>query len=111
MGQGLFAAQADLLPGPKKGPAAALADLNGDGWLDLVVGEDQSAQVSLLRLLLGDGRGGFATPRDIVSYAATTLSAGMMLGVGDYDRDGKPDIVAAARNSTPTLRVLLNRSR
>jgi len=38
------------------GPGAAWADLNGDGWDDLVVGSGRGGQLALFR---NDGRGGF----------------------------------------------------
>src|SRR5947209_19712083 len=57
--------------------AVAVADLNGDSKLDLVVANSNSANVSIL---LGDGAGGFG--------AATNFSAGLTpvsIAVGDLN--------------------------
>ncbi len=62
-------------------------DINGDGFLDLVI---DSWGENRLTLLLGDGKGGFALP-------GVPIEAGRKpyrnLRVADLDGDGKPDIV------------------
>jgi len=62
--------------------SAALADLNGDGRLDLAVATDHGASVKL-----GDGSGAFAAP---VDYALGAYATG--ISVGDLNGDGKPDL-------------------
>ena len=60
----------------------ALADFDGDGKLDLAVGAGNV-------LLLGNGDGTFQTP--IVLGAG-----GPGIAVGDFNRDGRPDLASAA---------------
>ena len=67
----------------------ALADMNNDGNLDLVVANHQSPY---LRVFLGDGRGGFhlapGSPVDVHSYPHPH---GVV--AADFNSDGKPDAV------------------
>ena len=48
-------------------------DFNGDGFIDLVVGDEYSASLSLL---FGNGDGTFQPARAIPGYQAITLAAG-----------------------------------
>jgi hypothetical protein len=67
----------------------AVADMNNDGNLDLVIANHQSP---FLRVFLGDGRGGFhlapGSPVDVHSYPHPH---GVI--VGDFNADGKLDAV------------------
>ena len=77
----------------------ALADMNGDGKLDLVV----LAQAGSVFYLVGKGDGTFPSA---TSYAVPpTLPMGGALG--DWNADGKPD-VAVANGNTPTVSVFDN---
>jgi len=70
--------------------AIATADMNADGFLDLVVVNGDSYSVSVL---LGDGKGGFtaAVPQSGPNFSTGTLPAGVVLG--DFNQDGRLDIV------------------
>ena len=77
--------------------AVAAADLNGDGKLDLVIGNLDSATVSIF---LGNGDGTF-TPR---TDFATALFPNAVV-IGDFNGDGKPDLATA--NGSGTVSILL----
>ena len=67
-------------------------DLNGDGFLDLVVANSGSSSVSAL---LGDGGGVFSFP-SIDSPAGQAPTA---LALADYNLDGKLDVAATNTNA------------
>ncbi len=71
---------------------ALAADLDADGWTDLYVACDSTAAI-----LYRNNRDGTFTDVALASGAALSEfgneQAGMGLGVGDYDNDGRLDIV------------------
>jgi enediyne biosynthesis protein E4 len=78
-----------VLPEPALG--VAVADFDGNGWLDLYVANDARPNF----LWLSDGNGGF---RDQALLAGAALSgsgeaqASMGVAAGDYDNDGRIDL-------------------
>jgi len=74
--------------------AAAWADYNQDGNLDLVVTDFHATDFN--RLFQGDGQGGFTSDQN----SPVALSATSALGIawGDYDNDGDPDLFVANTN-------------
>lgn len=77
----------------------SIGDLDGDGNLDiLLVKGRHSPRVD--RVLLGDGRGGFPTVRDLGAQADRSY-AGLLV---DLDRDGDLDVVIS--NDSPDPKVL-----
>ncbi len=67
--------------------AVALADLNNDTKLDVIVGKDQQ---TLFYVLLNDGTGTLG--------AATSFASGLganSIAVGNFNNDGQPDIAIA----------------
>jgi hypothetical protein len=79
----------------------AVADLNGDGILDLVAANFGSSTVSLLQ---GNGDGSFQPAQDF--WAGDEPSG---VAVGGFDRGGRIDVVVG-RIRTDELSLLLNHS-
>jgi hypothetical protein len=79
-------------------PGLALGDLDGDGHLDLAI-LMRPTTGQRLRLLLGDGHGGFARHGDPI--ALRTVSGGtaevfpQSVHVADVDGDGRPDVLVS----------------
>jgi hypothetical protein len=96
-GDGTFQAPTTVNSGgfPK---SFTVADVNGDGDLDLIVPVQSTAQVAIL---LGHGDGTFAAPSFYAVGNASTFVA-----VGDFNGDGKPDLVVV-NDSSNNVSVLL----
>jgi FG-GAP-like repeat len=75
-----------------------LADVNGDGKLDLVVANDGGGTVGVL---LGNGNGTFQAQQTYTAPSPYDLT------VGDVNGDGKPDIVVGSFNGTGNAYILL----
>jgi hypothetical protein len=78
--------------------ALAVADFNNDGNLDIVVSNaDQNP--STVSVYLGNGDGTFQPP-----IKSNTTGSNRFVAVGDFNNDGKPDIVVI---ENPFISVLL----
>jgi hypothetical protein len=84
--------------------ALAVGDLDGDGNADLLLthtGGNMAAPDSLVRVFMGDGKGGFTAKGD---YKAGASPLG--LTVADWDRDGKADVAVACSGSKSVALLL-----
>ncbi len=97
-GDGTFAPGQTVSVGPLPF-AVTLADLTGDGKLDIITSSLASNDVTVL---MGNGDGTFGAPIDLPAgpdqYA---------VGVADFNRDGRPDIVVA-NYGTGDISLLFN---
>jgi hypothetical protein len=83
----------------------AVADLNGDGKRDIVVGQFQTgSSASEVDVFPGNGNGTFG-----LSTAYPTGTWPVAVAIGDLNGDGKPDIVTA-NGAANNVSVLLNTS-
>ena len=81
----------------------AAADFNGDGNVDLAVGNDlveTSGYGALIQVLLGNGTGAFTLGAD-----TNTAAVPASMVVGDFNGDGIPDLAVAENNQT--VQILL----
>jgi hypothetical protein len=100
-GDGSFQPRVDYPAGPASF-SLAVGDFNGDGKLDLVVVNNNSNQSGTVSVLLGNGDGTF---QPHVDYPVGT--GPYSVAVGDFDRDGKLDLVVANYPFDFTVSVLL----
>jgi VCBS repeat protein len=82
-------------PRPYDYGTAAVADLNGDGHMDIVFGVHLHGLIALL----GDGKGNFSDDSKGLEFAQPGHGAGFAfssraIAIADWDGDGRPDIVA-----------------
>jgi hypothetical protein len=94
-GDGTFQAPSQI-PGSGGFFRAIVADLNGDGHQDLVFGANGNVSVSL-----GKGDGTFSDPTLAPLMSGSFPGSYRGIAVGDFNGDGKLDIVAADTGSLP----------
>ncbi len=91
-GDGTFRPAVGYDTGGSQAVSVAVADVNGDGRLDLVVANQLSDTVAVL---LGNGDGTF---QPAVTYNLTSMYTGTIpdsVTVADVNGDGRPDLVVA----------------
>lgn len=108
-GDGTFQLKKTYTQSPYGFYRVAVADLDGDGHLDLATVPDPTSATSnsspTLSVLLGNGDGTFQTPQDF-----GTGFTPCNLAFGDLNGDGKPEAVTANCYSN-TMSVLINTSK
>lgn len=95
-GDGSFGPKTDYYTAPNTGMSVAIADLNGDGRLDLVVvAGDSGAMVSVL---FGNGDGTFTIVGDLEAdpYARS-------VAIADFNADGRPDVVVGSASGIASV--------
>jgi len=78
--------------------AAAWLDFNGDGWLDLFIGNESIPQLNQIHpceLYRNNGDGTFTECADENGVAFVEFVKGV--ASGDYDNDGRPDLYLSSR--------------
>jgi len=79
--------------------AIGVADISGDGKLDLVVeGQDPVSQNWSYSVLLGNGDGSFQSP--VYHPQSIPGNSGTSVVIADFNGDGKPDLAFAVGNSS-----------
>ncbi len=99
-GAGSFAAAVNYATGATQPYGLVLADINHDGVIDIVTDSLNSAKLSTL---LGVGNGTFSTA-SVYTIALQSNS----LAAGDFNGDGRTDLVAAPSASSSAVSILLN---
>jgi hypothetical protein len=82
--------------------AATWFDFDGDGWLDLFIGNESSeGEIHPCELYRNNGDGSFTE----CAAASGVATVGFVKGVtsGDYDGDGRPDLYVSCRGQYNTL--------
>src|SRR5579864_9133519 len=80
----------------------SLFDINGDGHIDIVLVVVNNS-VGQLQSMLGDGKGGFASPIAVPTGGAAPLSNTV---IADFNGDGFPDIAFGINAVPPEIGIL-----
>jgi enediyne biosynthesis protein E4 len=95
LGNGKFeegTARAGLNDPTSKSLGIAVADVNGDGWPDLIISNDTQPN----KLYLNTGKGTFRESGVVsgIAYSEDGVArAGMGVDAADYDRSGRPSVI------------------
>jgi hypothetical protein len=81
-----------------------VANFDADGFMDLATVNNGGTDVSVLR---GDGTGHFYVPISFRVGVARLSEGSASIAVGDFNHDGKPDLVMTGENSN-NISILIN---
>ena len=96
VGNGTFGTQITFGTGAGSTPeSVTLADVNGDGKLDIVTWNENNVDISVL---MGNGDGSYKAPEGIASGIAI-----LAVSVADINGDGKPDLVASGWDGVSSI--------
>jgi hypothetical protein len=99
-GKGIFTVPAQgTVPVGTTPNAVALADLDGDGDLDMLTANDVDFNGSDVSLRFNDGTGSFAPPAVAATGTVAVGALARSLAVGDVDGDGDLDFVTGNESS------------
>jgi len=93
--------------GSSQPTSLAAADLNGDGRLDLVMAFATDSGVKVVALL-GHGDGTFSVGTPVLVASDFWTGGPLDVAVGDFDADGKPDVVTANSDAESVTMLLGN---
>lgn len=100
---GFILASRSLASGFQDLPHPIVADFDGDGRLDLVLFDTGYLSSRKFTLQLGDGAGGFGSPRTFTLPAPAPY---LYLLAVDVDGDGRADLIASGIDGSPPLLLL-----
>lgn len=95
LGGGAFQDSGLTLPGVRLGFGEA-GDFDGDGWPDLLYGGRSASLSDVIYLYRNNGNGTFSNRTSLVPQLATDA-----VHWGDFDNDGRPDILARGQKTFP----------
>jgi hypothetical protein len=94
LGKGIFPAAGDDAPVEYDPDSVVVADVNQDGFPDLVTGNQSGPQGSSIAVLLGNGDGTLGARTYYKVGGLGSYDAAATAVVGDVNGDGIPDIIA-----------------
>jgi hypothetical protein len=100
-GDGSFQSPATYDAGTPTTGCVSIADMNGDGFMDLIVNNGTPSDA--VNVLLGNGDGTFGSP---ISFSTREGEPVAFIAVADLNHDGRPDLITGAM----IVSVLLNDS-